>query len=273
MTVSTRPASALVRACHPLPTVAVTLFTAALGLGAGLDVGRTLLLVAAVLTGQLSIGWLNDAVDADLDRAGGRTDKPVAGGEIARRTVATAAVLAAAVTVPLSLALGLLSGVLHLLVVASGWAYDLALKGTVASPLPYLVAFGALPAVPATAAGGGLPWLLMASAGLLAVGAHFANTVPDAEVDAATGVRGLPQRIGPRRSQWCAAAGVVAASAVLLVGAGAELGVVAVLLLAVAALLGAASPLLPPHWSFRTVLGAAAAAVAGVVASGPALLG
>ena len=43
-------------------------------------------------------------------------------------------VLAAACCVPASLALGVLAGVVHLVAVASGWAYDLVLKPTPASP-------------------------------------------------------------------------------------------------------------------------------------------
>ena len=48
-------------------------------------------MVAAVSTGQLSIGWSNDALDAARDRLAGRTDKPVAAGRLPRRTVAAAA--------------------------------------------------------------------------------------------------------------------------------------------------------------------------------------
>lgn len=267
-----RTAAGLVRACHPLPAAAVTAFGVALAAAAGAGPVRLALVAAALLTGQLSIGWLNDAADAPLDIAAGRRGKPVVAGVVSAATVRTAAVVAAVATVPLSLALGPVPGVLHLVLVGSGWAYDLRLKSTVASPLPYLVAFTALPAVSATAAGHAVPVRLAAAAGVLAVAAHFANTVPDAEADAMTGVRGLPQRVGPRVSQWAAAGGVACAALVLLVGAWSVLPGPAVALLGAAGLLGASGAALPADAAFRVVLAAAALSVAGVVVAAPALL-
>jgi 4-hydroxybenzoate polyprenyltransferase len=262
----------LARACHPLPAVAVTAFGTALAVAAGAGAARAVLVAAARLTGQLSIGWLNDAVDAPLDADAGRADKPVVAGQVDADTVRVAAVAALVATVPLSLALGPVPGLLHLVLVASGWAYDLRLKGTVLSPLPYLVAFGALPAVAATAAGARVPVLLASAAGVLAVAAHFANTVADAEADALTGVRGLPQRLGPGASRWVAAAGVVAASLVPLVGAWPELPWASAGLLVAAGLLGAAGGALTERTAFRVVLAAAALSVAGVVLAAPVLL-
>jgi 4-hydroxybenzoate polyprenyltransferase len=79
--------------------------------------GRAALLGAAVLVGQLSVGWSNDAIDAPLDSAAGRPDKPIATGAISRRTVAWCAGTAAVADVPLSLALGWRAGLAHLLAV------------------------------------------------------------------------------------------------------------------------------------------------------------
>jgi hypothetical protein len=104
------------------------------------------------------------------------------------------------------------------------------------------------------------------------VAAHFANTVPDAAADARTGIVGLPQRIGPDASRRVAATGVVAACGVLLLGAGADLPVAALLLLGAAALVGAVGGLLTRADAFRLVLAAAGLAVAGVVLAGPVLL-
>ncbi|MDQ3537656.1 MAG: hypothetical protein M3415_02480, partial [Actinomycetota bacterium] len=70
---------ALLRCSHPGPTVAVTMFASALALGAGSGAG-VLRVGAAVLAGQLSVGWLNDFLDADRDRVAGRVDKPIAAG-------------------------------------------------------------------------------------------------------------------------------------------------------------------------------------------------
>jgi 4-hydroxybenzoate polyprenyltransferase len=218
--VRVRTLRGLVLACHPLPCVAVTAFAVAYALAVGLTAGRTALLGAAVFTGQLSIGWCNDAVDARRDAAAGRLDKPLAVGLVSRRVtwVATGAALLACVG--LSLALGPEPGAVHLACVAGGWAYDLGVKATQASPLPYALSFGLLPAVAtwSVADGGWPPAGVTAGAALLGVGAHFANTVGDCEADAVTGVRGLPQRIGPLRSLSATAAAVCLAAVVL--GAG-----------------------------------------------------
>lgn len=262
----------LVRACHPLPALAVTLFGTLLGLTAGLPPPRAVLLAAALLTGQLSVGWANDAVDAERDTAAGRTAKPVVVGLVARQTVWRAAVLAAGACLPLSFALGAVPGVLHLVAVASGWAYDVALKGTPASPLPYLLSFGLLPVIAATAAGELIPWSLAAAASVLGAAAHFANTVADVEADASTGVQGLPQRLGPQVASWVAAVGVAGACALLLVSAWHRLPPLAVALLGLAAALGVAGGAGPGTAAFRVVLASAAVAVAGVVVAGPALL-
>jgi 4-hydroxybenzoate polyprenyltransferase len=149
-----------------------------------------------------------------------RTDKPLAAVPAARRAVALAAVGAVVATTGLSLALGLVAGLVHLAAVACGWAYNLALKSTVVSWLPFAVAFGALPAV-ATFALPGRPapasWVLVAG-GLLGVAAHLANVVPDIEDDRATAVVGFAHRIGPRAALLLAAILAAASSAVVALG-------------------------------------------------------
>ena len=215
--------SALARSCHPGPTVAVTLLAVLLALGAGLGPGRVLLLGAAVLAGQLVIGWSNDLLDAGRDRAVGRRDKPVAAGEVAPGAVVSATVLAALACVVLSAGLGWRSAAVHvLLLVGSGLAYDLGVKATAWSWVPYAVAFGSLPAVVTLAQRPpGLPawWQLLAGAGL-GVGAHLVNVLPDLDDDEATGVRGLPHRLGERGSRVLAAGVLLTASAAVLLGAG-----------------------------------------------------
>ncbi|MDP9182522.1 MAG: ubiquinone biosynthesis protein UbiA, partial [Actinomycetota bacterium] len=100
----------LVRACHPEPTAAVTVLTATL---VGASGGNPLVAGAAVLSGQLSVGWSNDWVDAARDKAVGRADKPVVQG-LPVSTVRAAALLAAVACVPLSLLMGGYAGGAHL---------------------------------------------------------------------------------------------------------------------------------------------------------------
>jgi 4-hydroxybenzoate polyprenyltransferase len=173
---------------------------------------------AAVLAGQLSIGWSNDWIDAARDVRAARSDKPVASGVVSVSAVRVAALVAAVMCVPLSLLSGWLAGTVHVLAVACGWAYNVGLKSTVFSPVPYALAFGAVPAfvvlgVPATP-----PLWLIAAGSLLGTGAHFANVIPDLADDAATGVRGLPHRLGPRGSAIAAAVLLAGASVALAFG-------------------------------------------------------
>jgi 4-hydroxybenzoate polyprenyltransferase len=221
--------------------VAVTLATTALAVAAGHGVGGILLVGAAILTGQLSIGWLNDLLDVSRDEAAHRVDKPLARGEVPAQVVRRAVLLAALACVPLSLALGVAAGAVHLVAVASAWAYDLGLKATVLSWAPYAVSFGLLPAIVTLALPGAPlpPGWAIGSAALLGVGAHFLNVVPDIEEDLRAGVRGLPQRLGGTASRVVGAALLAAACTVLTLAPEGPAGPVGVVLLPVALVLAA----------------------------------
>jgi 4-hydroxybenzoate polyprenyltransferase len=211
---------ALALATHLGPTVAVTTVATLLAVVAGVPGGRVVLVAAAVLAGQASIGWSNDWLDADRDRAVARADKPVVQGAVRPGQLRSAALAAAALSVVLSLALGVVPGLLLLVLVASGWAYNAGLKRTAASVVPYVTGFGALPAGVVAAAPGTpvAPWWLVTAGGLLGAAAHLANVVPDLEDDLATGIRGLPHRLGARVSALVAAVLLGSASVVLVVG-------------------------------------------------------
>jgi 4-hydroxybenzoate polyprenyltransferase len=176
----------------------------------------------AVLSGQLSTGWQNDALDADEDRRNQRRTKPIVAGSVARSSVAAAAVLAGAACVPLSLASGWKAGAIHLGAVAFALAYNLKLKATVLSALCYAAAFGALPVFIACGAPGAPlgPWWAAAAAAALGIGAHVVNTLPDREADLASGTRGLPQRLSLRTDALLAGAAFVAAAGALSFGPG-----------------------------------------------------
>jgi len=264
---------ALLRATHALPSIAVTAFFTATAVAAGLDAARCVLLAAAVLAGQASIGWANDFVDAPRDLAVRRPDKPIAAGEVRRSVVGASAAAALTADVPLSLALGWRPGAAHLVAVGWAWMYDVRLKETFVSWLPFAVSFGLVPVVIATALPGApLPQATLVAAGACCgVAAHFANTVGDTADDAATGVRGLPQAIGPSASTVVAGGFVAAASVLLLVATDA-----AALAIAAAAVSGAVALTLPAlvrwrqgrHTSFRLVIAAVAVLVAAFVVSG-----
>jgi len=201
----------LLRACHPAPTAAVTAAATLLALAGGRPAGQV---AAAVLASQLAVGWHNDWWDADRDATVGRRDKPIPAGAVPRRVVGVAALLAAVATPPLALLSGPGPALAATVGLGAALLYNWPLKNTALSVLPWLVSFGLLPVFVLR---GGPAWLVAAAA-LLGGGAHFVNALPDLADDARTGVRGLPHRLGATGSRVAAAAGLLAASALLVLG-------------------------------------------------------
>jgi protoheme IX farnesyltransferase len=213
-------AAALLRSAHPEPGGAVTVAMTLLAVGVGHRGWSIVGVAAAVAATQLAVGWVNDWLDADRDRVAGRRDKPVASGQVSRGTVGLAGLISAVAIPFLGLPFGLAATVCITLVGVFALLYDWPLKSTPLSVVPYLVAFGLLPAFVVVALPGhpAPPVWLVAAGALLGGGAHFANVLPDLADDAATGVRGLPHRIGPAGSQIAAAALLLAATLTLVSG-------------------------------------------------------
>jgi 4-hydroxybenzoate polyprenyltransferase len=196
--------ASLLLSCHPLPTTAMTVGLGVAAALTGRPAVQCLLVAVTVLSGQLTVGWINDVVDRERDRQVGRQDKPVAMGWIDPGTVTFVTACVVLLLVPLSIANGTAAGVAHLLAVASAWLYNVWFKRTVLSWLPYAVSFGLLPAFLSYGGlGGGMhggpPTVVMTVlAGLLGIGIHVLNTLPDLVEDNETGVRHLPLRIALR---------------------------------------------------------------------------
>jgi 4-hydroxybenzoate polyprenyltransferase len=272
-----RAAGALWRTSHPGPTVVVTVLAVILGVAAGLDGGRLALLGAAVLAGQLSVGWSNDAIDAPRDAAVGRQDKPLARGELTLRTVWVAAVAAVVLAALLSAPLGPLFLLLHAVTIVSAWSYNLGLKRSAASVVPFVVSFGIFPSLATLAAASpepARPWAWVAG-GALGVAVHFSNVLPDLDDDAATGVRGLPHRLGATVSAVAAFAAVEIGAVAVLVGPllaggpGAVAGWVGLALVSALAGYGLIRALRrPDRLVFRLVMAAALVLVLQLAASG-----
>ena len=203
---------ALIIAGHPVPVLAITALTTALAAQAAPHGIGPVLTAPAMLAGQLSVGWSNDASGAPRDAAVGRTDKPVATGAISVRAVWIAAFAALLGALAMSLAIGAVTAIILAVIIGANWTYNLALKSTLADGLILVPAFGLLPAYAAsTLPGHPVPaWWATAGAALLGVGGHFAAVLPDLAVDRATGVNGLAQQVAAR---W----GVGAMRAVVLV--------------------------------------------------------
>ena len=213
-------ALALVKSSHPEPGGAVTVAMTLLAIGVGHRGWSVLGVCAAVAATQFSVGWVNDWLDADRDRTSGRRDKPLVSGAVSRRAVGTAGLIASLAIPILGLPFGAAATVGITLVGVFALLYDWPLKSTPLSVVPYLVAFGLLPAFVILALPGSPapPVWLVAAGALLGGGAHFANVLPDLADDAATGVRGLPHRIGATGSTVAAALLLLAATLTLVFG-------------------------------------------------------
>ncbi len=272
-----RRASALARSTHPGPGIAVTVVAVLLGVAVGLEPWRVAVLGIAMLFDQASVGLSNDWIDAHRDRAVGRTDKPVAGGEIPVHVVRVTAWLAAAGALLLTLPLGLAATAAHAVALASAWGYNAALKNSPVSVLPYAVSFGLLPAIASLARPvPALPvWWAVAAGALLGIAAHFANVLPDLDDDRQTGIRGLPHRLGLRPSiviTWTAL--VLAAGAIALGSAGTPASLLG---FAISIAIGAIGLVLAMRrgvgrWLFRLVIAAALVDVAMLVLAGSRML-
>ncbi len=215
-------------AAHAGPTVAVTAVTGLLALDVGRGAAGIVWAAGAMAIGQLSVGWSNDWVDRDRDRAADRQGKPLVRGDMSDRALVRAAVIALALAVALSFGSGRPAGLAHTVALAAAWTYNLVLKGTVGSAVPYLLAFGLLPAFVVLGLPGHPwpPWWLMAAGALLGGGAHFVNVLPDLADDARLGVRGLPQRLGGPSSAVVGAVLLAAAAVVLALAPAGPPGVV-----------------------------------------------
>ncbi|WP_213815155.1 UbiA family prenyltransferase [Glaciihabitans sp. dw_435] len=272
-------AVALALSTHPGPALAVTAITALLGAGLGFDPGRLTLLGLMMLANQASVGLSNDWIDAERDRAVGRTDKPIARGWVSAPAVRTAAFATAAASVLLSLPLGAGTLATNLLFIASAWAYNAWLKRSVFSILPYIVSFGVLPLIvtlagvrPAAAAW----WALIAGA-LLGVAAHIANVLPDLDDDRRTGVQGFAHRLGRRVAGVTTYASLTVASAFVVFGPGGTpdiAGWTGLGLTVVIAVIGISLAITrpPSRLLFQLILGAAVINVALLALSGSKLL-
>jgi 4-hydroxybenzoate polyprenyltransferase len=188
-------------ATHPGPTLVVTAATTALAVAAGRGWGSVGVTLAA-LAGQCSVGWSNDVIDAERDRRVGRLSKPIVAKLVTRRQLAIATIAAFACCIPLSLLSGWRAACIGFVAGISALTYNLGVKATFLSPLPYAISFGLLPAFVTW----GLPlasWpqpVVMVATAMVGVGAHFINAVADIDDDIANSVRGLPQRLGSRHA-------------------------------------------------------------------------
>ena len=205
------------RAAHFGPTLIVTTTTFLLALSQ-YSIIEALRFAIAIFAGQLVVGWSNDLVDAPLDIAAQRTKKPIVGKEInidqLRKSIVFA--LFAALLLSLISPLGLIGTLIHFLGILSATLYNLKLKSTILSPLPFMVSFGALPWAIYLPTGNRPPLWIFIDFMLISVAFHFFNVLKDFQWDINQGVLGLPQRLGRKTSLVISISLVISAILVLI---------------------------------------------------------
>ncbi len=190
-----------VRFVHPFPSLVVTAVTVAFAFFADHSppVARLLELGFAMLSYQFAIGAANDLVDAADDRAA-KPWKAIPRGVLSRRTaIALAAGFAGAgmvISAPLPGAPWLV-GIAGLF---CGLAYDVQLKRTALSWLPFAIAFPLIPVWVYLALDrwDSLLWAAFPLGALLGFALHLANQAPD--VPKEPNLRGIAHRLGTERA-------------------------------------------------------------------------
>jgi 4-hydroxybenzoate polyprenyltransferase len=187
---------------HAVPIIVVMSATAAFALIAAHGwpgLGPMTQLLGAMFGGQLAIGAVNELVDADLDTIA-KPAKPIPSGLVSRRGARIVAAVGTILMACLSATLGLAAFGLCALGTGAGVAYSVWFKRTIWSWIPYLVALPLLPIWVWTALSAVRPGMFaiypIGAAAVVAV--QIAQSLPDVEVDAESGVRTLAVALGPR---------------------------------------------------------------------------
>jgi 4-hydroxybenzoate polyprenyltransferase len=165
--------------------------------------GPAIVIALGIFLGQLIVGYTNDLYDLADDLKHNRKSKPLVAQLITKNQLLTSikVITPLAVLVNIFGPLGFEGGLIYLFGVALGISYNFYFKSTLASPLPYALAFGALVSSIVVATDRRPPIWLITAAALLGVAAHFANVLKDLDQDLSSGIKGLPQLIGKRYSR------------------------------------------------------------------------
>jgi 4-hydroxybenzoate polyprenyltransferase len=207
----------LLKAAHFGPTLIVTAISFAFATYYWWE-GPAYVIAFGVFTGQLVVGWSNDLYDFDDDLKHQRTNKPLVSGLITKQFLIKwlRFMLPFSFVANLLGPLGVEGGSVYMLGIACGVAYNFFFKFSILSPLPYAIAFAALPSSVALSKDINPPmWMLLGGA-LFGMAAHFINVIKDMDQDQASGIRGLPQRLGKVKSIAAAAVLIAAGIAALV---------------------------------------------------------
>ena len=180
--------------------------------------GPAYVIAFGVFTGQLVVGWSNDLYDFDDDLKHQRANKPLVSGLITKQFL----IKWLRFMVPFSFIanllgpLGIKGGLVYMLGIACGVAYNFYFKFSFLSPLPYAIAFAALPSSIAISKDINPPLWMWLGGALFGMAAHFINVIKDMKQDQKSGIQGLPQRLGTKYSIITALALITAGILLLL---------------------------------------------------------
>lgn len=173
-----------------------------------------------MLLAQFSISALNDWADRHRDAEAERR-RPLVLGVLSPGTALAIATVCGSLALMFVAAFGILPSLLVLLGIGAGWAYDLGLKSTPFSFVPFAVAFPLVPLWVGTITGRpGSSMLMLLAAGVpVATAIHLADAIPDRQVDAAAGARTLAVALGRPRAELAVFLGLATGATMLAVSA------------------------------------------------------
>jgi 4-hydroxybenzoate polyprenyltransferase len=196
----------LLKASHFGPTLLVTAISFGFATYYWWE-GPAYVIAFGVFTGQLVVGWSNDIYDFADDLKHNRQNKPLVSGVITKKYLQKWLIF----MVPFSFVanllgpLGIKGGLTYMLGVGFGVAYNFYFKFSILSPLPFALAFAALPSCIAISKDITPPTWMWAGGALFGMAAHFINVIKDMKADQISQIKGLPQRLGSKKSLLTAA--------------------------------------------------------------------
>jgi len=207
----------LLKAAHFGPTLIVTAISFGFATHYWWE-GPAYVIAFGVFTGQLVVGWSNDLYDFDDDLKHQRTNKPLVSGLITKQYLQKwlRFMLPFSFVANLFGPLGIKGGSVYMLGIACGVAYNFYFKFNRFSPLPYAIAFAALPSSVVISKDLNPPLWMVLGGALFGMAAHFINVIKDMDQDQASGINGLPQRLGKSKSIATAAVLIALGIAVLV---------------------------------------------------------
>ena len=195
----------LLKASHFGPTLLVTAISFGFATYYWWE-GPAYVIAFGVFTGQLVVGWSNDLYDYQDDLSHNRKNKPLVSGQITEELLQNWLKWVTPFSFIANLfgPLGVKGGLVYMLGILCGVAYNFYFKFSVLSPLPYAIAFAALPSSIAISKGIVPPVWMWLGGALFGMAAHFINVIKDMKEDQISKIGGLPQRLGSKNSIWVA---------------------------------------------------------------------